>query len=93
MKLAVCTFFALLTPLAGLAALPGDAVAGKRLYDASCTSCHDASVFTRENRHVKSLDALRSQVQTCGHMAKQDFSPQQLRDLVKYLNDQFYRFP
>lgn len=93
MKHAVCTLLALLIPLAALAALPGDPAAGKRLYDASCTSCHDASVFTRANRRVKSLDALRGQVQACGHMAKQDFSPQQLQDLVRYLNDQYYRFP
>jgi len=93
MKLAACTFLALLMPLAALAAQPGDAAAGKRLYEASCTSCHDSSVFTRQNRRVKSLDALRGQVQACGHMAKQDFSPQQLQDLVKYLNEQFYRFP
>ena len=93
MKLAFCTLLALLMPIAGLAALPGDAAAGKRLYEASCTSCHDSSVFTRQNRRVKSLDALRGQVQACGHMAKQDFSAQQLQDLVKYLNEQFYRFP
>ena len=93
MKLAFCMFVALLMPLTGLAALPGDAAAGKRLYDANCTSCHDSSVFTRQNRRVTSLDALRGQVQACGHMARQDFSPKQVQDLVKYLNDQFYRFP
>ena len=52
MKHAVCTLLALLIPLAAVAALPGDPAAGKRLYDASCTSCHDASVFTRANRRV-----------------------------------------
>jgi len=93
MRLAFCTILALLAPLAGLAASPGDAAAGKRLYDASCTSCHDASVFTRPDRRIQSLDALRGQVQACGHMAKQDFTPQQLQDLVKYLNDRYYRFP
>ena len=93
MKHAVFTLLALLVPLTGLAAHPGDAAAGKRLYDAHCTSCHDSSVFTRQNRRVTSLDALRGQVQACGHMAKQDFTPQQLQDLVKYLNERFYRFP
>ena len=78
---------------AAYAALPGDAAAGKRLHEANCSGCHDTGVYTRENRRVRSLDALRGQVQACGHMAKQDFSPQQLQDLVKYLNDQYYRFP
>jgi len=93
MKHIVCAFLALLLPLGAAAALPGDAAAGKRLHDANCTQCHDPGVYTRGDRRVRSLDALRSQVQACGHMAKQDFSPSQLRDLVKYLNDRFYRFP
>ena len=74
------------------AALPGDAAAGQRLHQASCTGCHDASVYTRSSRMIRSLDALKHQVEGCGRAAKQDFSAAQLHDLVKYLNDRYYHF-
>ena len=77
---------------AAYAALPGDAAEGKRLHQAHCTGCHGTAVYTRQDRMVKSLDGLKSQVEDCGHMAGQTFSPAQTQDLVKYLNDQFYRF-
>jgi CxxC motif-containing protein (DUF1111 family) len=70
----------LLMPSASAASLPGDSAHGKRLYDANCMECHDTSVFTRKDRVVQSLDALREQLVSCTHMAKKD------------LNDQFYLF-
>jgi mono/diheme cytochrome c family protein len=74
------------------AAVPGDGAEGKRLHDASCTACHDSSVYTRKDHKVRSLDALGQQVENCTHMAQKEFSPAQKQDIVKYLNDQFYRF-
>jgi mono/diheme cytochrome c family protein len=93
MKYVVLAFLALLLPLAGLAALPGDAAEGRRLHEAHCAGCHDSGVYTRGDRRVRSLDALRRQIDACGHMAKQDFSPAQTRDLLKYVNERYYRFP
>lgn len=75
------------------AAVPGDSAEGKRLYDASCTGCHDTGVFTRKTRSVQSLDALKQQLNSCGHASGKELSPAQKQDIVKYLNDQFYRFP
>ena len=83
--------FILLVPSV-LAALPGNSANGKRLYDANCTKCHDSSVFTRKDRRVRSLDALKGQLEACGHAANVNLSAAQKQDLVKYLNDQFYRF-
>ena len=92
-----CVFVAvslvLLASNALAAAIPGDSAEGKRLYDAGCTGCHDTSVFTRKTRSVLSLDALKQQLDSCGHAAGKDLSPAQKQDIVKYLNDQFYRFP
>lgn len=75
------------------AALPGDGASGARLHQAHCTGCHDAAVYTRKERRVGSLAALREQLDGCTHLAKLDFSPAQLQDLIKHLNEQYYRFP
>ena len=87
-------FLLLITSLmpSAYAALPGDRANGKRLHDANCSGCHDSSVYTRNNRHVNSMDALKGQLQGCTHMAKKDFSVTEQQDIVKYLNDQFYHF-
>lgn len=75
------------------AALPGDAAEGRRLHDAHCMECHDTGVYTRKDRKMRSLDAVRGQLQTCSHMAKEALSPVQEQHLLKFLNEQFYRFP
>lgn len=74
------------------AAVPGDAAEGKRLHDANCTACHDSSVYTRKDHKVRSLPGLGQQVENCTHMAQKEFSPAEKQDIVKYLNDRFYRF-
>jgi hypothetical protein len=76
-----------------LAALPGDSADGKRLHDANCTGCHDSGVYTRKARSIRSLDALKQQLDTCGHATKKEFSATEKQNIVKYLNDQYYRFP
>jgi hypothetical protein len=82
----------LLMPSAYAASLPGDSAEGKRLHDANCMGCHDTSVFTRKDRLVQSLDALKKQLASCTHMSKKEFSASETQDLLKYLNDQFYHF-
>jgi hypothetical protein len=93
MKGILClSLWILLIPTAYAASLQGDAANGKRLYDANCMGCHDTSVLTRNDRVVQSLDALKEQLASCTHMAKKEFSESETRDLLKYLNDQFYHF-
>jgi mono/diheme cytochrome c family protein len=78
--------------LSAHAAVPGDGAEGKRLHDANCTACHDSAVYTRKDHHVQSLDGLKQQVENCTHMAQKEFSPAERQDIVKYLNERFYRF-
>jgi len=93
MKSILCaSLLILLTPSAYAAELPGDSAAGKRLLDANCMECHQTDVYTRKDRKVQSLDALKKQVVNCTHMARKDFSESERQDLVKYLNDTFYHF-
>lgn len=86
------TLLILLMPSAYAASLPSGSADGKRLYDANCMGCHDTSVFTRKDRVVQSLDALKKQLVSCSHAAKKEFSASEMQDLLKYLNDQFYQF-
>ena len=74
------------------AALPGDAAAGKKLHDSACMSCHNDSVYTRKDRHVTSLQGLTDQIGACGHMKGVTLGKTQVDDLVKYLNQTFYKF-
>jgi hypothetical protein len=75
-----------------LAASQGDSNAGKRLHDANCTGCHDTSVYSRKTRSVRSLDALKQQLESCGHASDKNLSPADKQNIVRYLNDQFYQF-
>ena len=92
MKRIPCLLLVILLSAGARAALPGDSAAGKRLHDASCTGCHGTEVYTRKNRLVRSLPALRQQLEGCNHMAKKSFSPTETQDIIKYLNDQYYHF-
>jgi mono/diheme cytochrome c family protein len=82
----------LLMPSAHAATLPGDSAEGKRLYDANCMGCHDTAIYTRRDRIVQSLDALKKRLGDCSHMAKKEFSAIEMQNIIKYLNDQFYQF-
>ncbi len=74
------------------AAVPGDSARGKRLHAAHCAGCHDAGVYTRKDRKITSVAALHEQIGGCSHAAQIKLSVEQQDDLVKYLNDQFYKF-
>ena len=94
MKSILCvSLLILLMPSAYAASLPGDSADGKRLHDANCMGCHDTGIYTRKDRHVQSLDALKKQLANCSHMANQEFSANETQNILKYLNDQFYQFP
>jgi mono/diheme cytochrome c family protein len=82
----------LLMPSAYAASLQGDSAEGKHLFDAHCMECHQTDIFTRKDRKVQSLDALKEQLVACSHAAKVEFSASEMQDLLKYLNDQFYHF-
>ena len=93
MKSILCvSLLILLMPSAHAAELPGDSADGKRLHDANCMGCHDSGIYTRKDRIVQSLDALKKRLGDCSHMAKKEFSAIETQNIIKYLNDQFYQF-
>ena len=72
--------------------LQGNAAGGKTLHDANCLSCHKDNVYTRQNRHVTSLNGLTEQISGCSHQTGVKFDAEQRGDLAKYLNDTYYKF-
>jgi cytochrome c553 len=75
------------------AAVPGgDASKGRQLHNANCTGCHDTDMYTRANRRISSSDALERQVNACNHQLKKNFDKLEVLDMVKYLNDNYYKF-
>lgn len=86
-------------PVAAEALLMGDAQHGKALHDRACTRCHVAmfgadgsAIYTRPDRIVKSVEGLEMRVAGCSKNTGAGFTPEQIQDVVKYLNDTFYKF-
>lgn len=87
----LCTLAILGTgPVSAVAA--ADVNTGQELHAANCTSCHDSGVYTRQNRRVNSLAALRQQVQRCERAQGLRWFDDQLESVVQYLNQTYYRF-
>lgn len=72
--------------------LLGDAAKGEKLVQAHCTACHGTEVYTRSDRKITDAGALEKRVQMCSNNTGAHFKPDQVTDVVKYLNDQFYHF-
>jgi mono/diheme cytochrome c family protein len=84
-----------LTLIAGsaqAAMLPGDTVKGKAVYDKTCVACHDTNVYTRANRRVKTVEGLIGQVNGCVRQTGAKLNSDQINDIVKYLDEAFYKF-
>jgi len=75
---------------------------GKELHDSNCTSCHElmypmeddpsAHLYTRENRQIKKLSSLQTQVQTCNSQVGSGFFDDEIEAITTYLNQAFYKF-
>ncbi|MDH5357916.1 MAG: hypothetical protein OEY48_03245 [Gammaproteobacteria bacterium] len=72
---------------------------GKDLHDASCLQCHASltagkpdSLYTRPDRKISSLSALKKQVQGCSVAADTNWTNAQHEAVVNYLAKTFYHF-
>ncbi|OGI47864.1 MAG: hypothetical protein A3E57_04260 [Candidatus Muproteobacteria bacterium RIFCSPHIGHO2_12_FULL_60_33] len=91
-SIALFPILAVYSVSAQAAALPGDAASGKKLYDANCMACHNDSVYKRKDRQVKNLEGLTQQINSCGHVGDITIGKTQANDLVRYLNETYYKF-
>ena len=92
MRRALLISILLSTGLLARPASSADSAEGKKLHDANCTKCHSTSVYTRQNRKIKSLDALNERIIACTHAAQVTLTDAEQKSIVQYLNEQFYKF-
>lgn len=71
---------------------------GKDLHDANCLSCHSSLmggnpnlIYTRSDRRVNSIAALKNQVTRCKTTVGVPWPEDQIEDVVEYLNSNFYK--
>ena len=81
-------------------AVAADIERGKSLHQDNCIECHvsiqggdGSGIYTRPDRRIDSLPALRSQVNRCKNSMGVSWPEDQIDDVVAYLNSMYYKFP
>lgn len=66
---------------------------GKDLHENKCTSCHQDDVYSRNDRMVKTMSALKHQVDNCMKgAAKAEWTQTETASVIEFLNDRYYKF-
>ena len=65
---------------------------GEKTHKVHCYKCHTDEVYTRENRFVKSIDALSKQVVRCKDGNDVPWFEEDTEAVVQFLNNKYYRF-
>ena len=92
MKISLPVTLALFLSIAATTTQAADIKNGKKLQQKNCMSCHDDGMYTREDRFIKKLSSLRSQVQRCESTLGLTWFDEEIDDVTAYLNKQFYNF-
>ena len=65
---------------------------GEQAHKNHCYKCHTDDVYTRDNRFVKSIDALSKQVVRCKDGNDVPWFDEDADAVVQFLNKKYYRF-
>jgi len=65
---------------------------GEKVHKTHCYKCHTDQVYTRENRFVRSLDALSKQVKRCKENTGAPWYEEDTGAVVQFLNKKYYKF-
>jgi cytochrome c553 len=65
---------------------------GKALVEINCTSCHDDSVYTRENRRITTMEGLKKQIRRCELSLGLKWFDEDVDAVTSYLNTNYYHF-
>lgn len=87
-------FLILMMPMVTFAdsLLFGDSKSGAKLHQNSCTACHGSEVYTRSDRKIKTINGLEARVETCSINLNTNYNDDQNSDIIKFLNDHYYKF-
>jgi len=88
----VCLAWGALTAVPGIAAGIPDIERGRALYENHCEVCHSSKVHTRINRIAISIEELRQIVDNWQREERLRWSPQDVEDVVQFLNATHYNF-
>ena len=75
----------------GPAAAAGDPARGAKLHE-DCLGCHGKEVYAPPRAKVKTLSALKKEVERWNDWMNPKFTKQEIEDLVAWLNRDFYKF-
>ena len=70
----------------------GDPMHGENVHNEHCYKCHTDSVYTRDTRFVKSIDALGKQVVRCKDSNDIPWFDEDTDAVVQFLNQKYYKF-
>lgn len=65
---------------------------GEKAHKNHCYKCHTDQVYTRDNRFVKSINALSKQVTRCKENSNVPWFDEDADAVVQFLNKKYYRF-
>jgi len=65
---------------------------GQLLYETHCASCHTERLHDREKSIIRSYANLRAEVGKRAAMTNRRFTPDELEDVIEFLDRSHYRF-
>ncbi len=74
-------------------ALGADAGRGRALYENHCQQCHTSKIHSRANKLPMTKHEVRLLVDDWRRQANLPWTPEEVEDVVEYLNVTRYKFP
>jgi hypothetical protein len=65
---------------------------GQNMHKDHCMKCHTDNIYTRENKIVKSINALGKQVRVCKDNTNTPWFAEDTDAVIEFLNKKYYRF-
>ena len=77
--------------LASTPALAQQTQRGRELYETQCATCHTERLHEREKSKIRSYGDLRAEVIRWSRETRQRFTPEDIEDVVRFLDRTHYR--